>query len=99
MNLKQFEALHESFAQKNVEILIETSSLQDAHAENVEKNLLKRLQNSSIAQIVASTSLIIKIEKRKIEPVYDFEVKGTNNFSSNNMVIHNCKHDDGMYLL
>lgn len=99
MNLKQLEALHESFAQKNVEILIETSSLQDAHAENVEKNLWKRLQNSSIAQIVASTSLIIKIEKRKIEPVYDFEVKGTNNFSSNNMVIHNCKHDDGMDLL
>lgn len=99
MNSKQLEALHESFAQKNVEILIETSSLQDAHAENVEKNLLKRLQNLSIAQIVASTSLIIKIEKRKIEPVYDFEVKGTNNFSSNNMVIHNCKHDDGMDLL
>jgi len=99
MNSKQLEALHESFAQKNVEILIETSSLQDAHAENVEKNLWKRLQNSSIAQIVASTSLIIKIEKRKIEPVYDFEVKGTNNFSSNNMVIHNCKHDDGMDLL
>ena len=99
MNLKQLEALHESFAQKNAEMLIETSLLQNAHAENVEKNLWQRLQNLSIAQIVANTSLIIKVEKRKIEPVYDFEVKGTNNFSSNNMVIHNCKHDDGMDLL
>ena len=99
MNLKQLEALHESFAQKNVEMLIETSLLQNAHAENVEKNLWQRLQNLSIAQIVANTSLIIKVEKRKIEPVYDFEVKGTSNFSSNNMVIHNCKFDDGMDLI
>ena len=99
MSLKQLEALHESFAQKNVEMLIETSLLQNAHAENVEKNLWQRLQNLSIAQIVANTSLIIKVEKRKIEPVYDFEVNGTNNFSSNNMVIHNCKYDYGMDLI
>ena len=63
-------------------------------------NLTKEEYDKKLIQFQKDVkNAIIKVEKRKIEPVYDFEVKGTNNFSSNNMVIHNCKHDDGMDLL
>lgn len=96
-NVKQ--VAKENTVAMNVKLLQETNLTQNAHAETVEKNLWQSLSKLQVAHIAANVSSIISISERKVEPVYDFEIRSTHNYVANGMVVHNSKCDDGADLI
>lgn len=94
------EQIKLSTVEKSVKLLRENDWMSKDSAEDVEIALWQRLKRQSTAQIAASCQMLKSVEYRKLEIVYDFEVKGTHNYVTGfGAVIHNSLHDDGCDLI